>query len=162
MVNYSLYLKNHSQIFVVGVGKEIKQFFKSLYLCLLARRKSNANLNLRGSDNPLKIGENSQNSYFININRNLSRIVNMFINKDIKEYKNRDMINSLSGGIEYFKIFDKICEKWLNFMKIVMFILKYYWEIIQLHQVITIFVVVTLTFHHRACNNSVVTVSCRI
>ena len=50
----------------------------------------------------------------------------MFINKDIKEYKNRDMINSLSGGIEYFKIFDKICEKWLNFMKIVMFILKYY------------------------------------
>ena len=37
-MNYSLYQKKRSQIFVVGVERRIKQFLKSLYLYLLANK----------------------------------------------------------------------------------------------------------------------------
>ena len=61
LVNYSLYPKKRSQIFVVGVGKKIKQFLKFLYLFLLARRKSNVKVYPKGVWQP---PENGQNPYF--------------------------------------------------------------------------------------------------
>ena len=64
-MNYSLYPKKRPQIFVVGVEKKVKQFLKSLYLYLLASRKSNVKVQHLGVWQPPENMEKQQKPLFL-------------------------------------------------------------------------------------------------